>query len=69
MAGHGVDNRSQRDGSFQKAMRRYVPSGSVYFFEAEGGVALRKSYLIDDDTEGQIGFGLAIFGQWSYAQI
>jgi CRISPR-associated protein Cmr3 len=66
IGGARVDNRSQRGGRFQKAMRRYVPAGSVYFFEAEGAVAPCKSYFSDDDAEGQIGFGLAIFGQWSY---
>jgi hypothetical protein len=63
-----VDNRSQRGGRFQKTMWRYVPAGSVYFFEAEGAVTPRQSYFTDDDAEGQIGFGLAIFGQWSYEQ-
>lgn len=68
IGGVRVDNRSQRGGNFQKVMWRYVPSGSVYFFEAEGAVMPRKSYFTDDDVEGQIGFGLAIFGQWSYEQ-
>lgn len=68
IGGARVDNRSQRGGSFQKVMHRYVPSGSVYFFEAEGAVTPCKSYFTDDDAEGQIGFGLAIFGQWSYTK-
>jgi CRISPR-associated protein Cmr3 len=66
IGGARVDKHSQRDGNFQKVMRRYVPSGSVYFFESEGAVTPRKSYFTDDDAEGQIGFGLAIFGQWNY---
>ena len=66
IGGARVDNRSQRGGRFQKTMWRYVPAGSVYFFEAEGAVTPCKSYFTDDDAEGQIGFGLAVFGQWSY---
>jgi CRISPR-associated protein Cmr3 len=69
IGGARVDNRSQRGGRFQKTMWRYVPAGSVYFFEAEGAVMPRQSYFTDDDAEGQIGFGLAIFGQWSYEQL
>jgi CRISPR-associated protein Cmr3 len=68
IGGARVDNRSQRNGNFQKVMRCYVPAGSVYFFEAEGTVTPRESYFTEDDAEGQIGFGLAIFGQWSYEQ-
>jgi CRISPR-associated protein Cmr3 len=66
IGGARVDNKSQRGGNFQKAMRRYVPPGSVYFFEAEGAVQPQKAYFTDDDEEGQIGFGLAIFGRWNY---
>ncbi len=68
IGGARIDRRSQKGGSFQKTMYRYVPPGSVYFFEAEGAVTPSKSYFAADDAEGQIGFGLAIFGQWSYAQ-
>jgi len=67
IGGARVDKHSQRSGDFQKTMHRYVPPGSVYFFEAEGAVTPCQSYFTDDDAEGQIGFGLAIFGQWSYA--
>ena len=66
IGGARVDKRSQRKRDFQKTMHRYVPAGSVYFFEAKGAVIPRKPYFTDDDGEGQIGFGLAIFGQWSY---
>lgn len=66
IGGARVDNRSQRGGYFQKTMRRYVPAGSVYFFEAEGSVKPRRPHFTDDDEEEQIGFGLALFGKWSY---
>jgi CRISPR-associated protein Cmr3 len=66
IGGARVDNQSQRGGRFQKTMWRYVPAGSVFFFEAEGPVRPLKSCFTDDNTEGQIGFGLAIFGKWHY---
>ena len=49
-----------------KPARRYVPAGSVYFFEADGQAALRDDLtnqaVTDDGAE--IGFGQILIGRW-----
>jgi CRISPR-associated protein Cmr3 len=63
-------------GGFDQAQRkhkpavRYVPAGSVYYFEAGQPVVLRRAWLTDaqDDNElGHIGFGQVLAGGWSPA--
>lgn len=55
----------------EKAIRRMVPAGSVYFFEVvhgEAGTLADKLWLqsvSDDDQDRRDGFGLAIFGVWN----
>lgn len=56
-----------------KAIRRLVPSGSVYFFEVHGGIdaaqLAEKCWLmpVSDDPEQnrRDGFGLALWGSWN----
>lgn len=52
-----------------KPIRRMVPAGSVYFFEAKPGEAAALSELwlhsvSDDEQERRDGFGLAVWGVW-----
>lgn len=70
IGGARVDLKSQGDHLFQKSMRRYLPAGSVYFFEADGqisydGVPVTESPEGDGDL-GQIGFGQIFIGRWQY---
>lgn len=46
----------------QKPMRRYVPAGSVYYFE--GQAQATGSLLCDAPTDSQIGFGQYFTGRW-----
>ncbi len=72
IGGAYVDDRRRR-GDFQKPMRRFVPAGSVYFFETEEEVRLRPEMRAFTETPpgeadfGQIGFGLFAVGTWDYA--
>jgi CRISPR-associated protein Cmr3 len=52
-----------------KALRRLVPSGSVYFFEVAEGNAkdltdLWLSSVSDEEQDRRDGFGLALWGIW-----
>lgn len=83
IGGARVDLTSQRGGAdhsrrqgngarrgFQKPIRRFVPAGSVYFFEADGPVTYRGQPLTETPAGeadfGQIGFGQILIGRWSY---
>lgn len=61
----------QRMGNFQKTMRRFVPAGSVFFFESDGAVTrIGKPFTETPNGEGdfgQIGFGCAVITGWDYA--
>ena len=62
-------NRAERIGGWgivegEKAMRAYVPAGSIYYFESKGDVIFTGEPVTDDPTNGQIGFGQAFIGQW-----
>jgi CRISPR-associated protein Cmr3 len=48
----------------ERALRRYVPPGSVYFFQAEGGSVVLPPALTDDGAN--IGFGHYFIGGWDY---
>lgn len=51
-----------------KPMRRFVPAGSVFFFESDDKVIVRE-VITDDDGQaqlGQIGFGQVFIGRWDY---
>lgn len=70
IGGAYVDDR-RRGGAFQKSMRRFVPAGSVYFFEHDGtaswtGMPFTETPSGEGDC-GQIGFGTCLIGQWNYA--
>jgi CRISPR-associated protein Cmr3 len=65
-----VDTESQK-GDHQKAMYRYVPAGSVFFFECDGPAQRKKANsaprpVTDDEHDGQIGFGQVYIGRWNY---
>lgn len=49
-----------------KASRRYVPAGSVYFFECDGPAHLRPGLVNDAVTDdgAEIGFGQILIGEW-----
>ena len=66
LGGARVDTSSQA-GNFQKTMQRYVPAGSVFFFEADGTVTYTGKPVTDSPDEGKIGFGQVLFGTWDYA--
>jgi CRISPR-associated protein Cmr3 len=59
-----------------KAIRRLVPSGSVYFFEIppgksiDAGEVAKKLWMrsvSDNDRDRRDGFGLAVWGLWDFA--
>ncbi len=61
----------QRRRNFQKTMHRFVPAGSVFFFETEGTVT-PKGVPFTETPEGegdfgQIGFGCAVVTTWNEA--
>ena len=63
-----VVNRAERIGGWgmlqgEKAMRAYVPAGSIYYFECEGNIIFNGKPVTDDPADGQIGFGQAFIGQ------
>jgi len=66
IGGARIDTESQA-GNFQKAMYRYVPAGSVFFFEADGPINYTGEPVTDSPDDGQIGFGQVLAGQWDYA--
>jgi len=50
------------DARAHKAARRYVPAGSVYFFESQGPARLKADTLSDDPAP--IGWGQFLVGTW-----
>ena len=71
IGGAFVDNQHRKE-SFQKVMRRFVPAGSVYFFESDGtltyiGKPFTETPLGEGDF-GQIGFGCVAIGEWDYTR-
>ncbi|HXH09566.1 MAG TPA: type III-B CRISPR module-associated protein Cmr3 [Alphaproteobacteria bacterium] len=67
-------SRAQPIGGFDlarsqhKPMRRFVPSGSVFFFESDDMVTVPDA-ITDDDGQArlsQIGFGQVFIGGWDY---
>lgn len=65
LGGAYLDARTAQD--FQRPAHRFVPAGSVYFFEAERPVALTQAFTRPTPGEafpGQIGFGVAVVGRW-----
>jgi CRISPR-associated protein Cmr3 len=63
-----VVNRAERIGGWdivqgEKAMRAYVPAGSIYYFD--GIVTFSGEPVTDNPVDGQIGFGQAFIGQRS----
>ena len=66
IGGAKIDTVNQA-GNFQKTMHRYVPAGSVFFFEADGTVNYTGKPVTDNPDEGKIGFGQVLFGTWTYA--
>lgn len=50
----------------QKAARRYVPAGSVYYFTAEGSACLNSNLINGaiSDRWSEIGFGQVIITEW-----
>lgn len=54
----GYDYAKQGD----KAAQRYVPAGSIYYFEGSGKVRLKQANLTQSGA--QIGFGQVILSEW-----
>lgn len=70
IGGAYVDDQRRKD-AFQKPMRRFVPAGAVYFFEAKDPVVQWAGQPFtetppDEGDFGQIGFGLLAVGEWDY---
>lgn len=61
----------RRRGDFQRTMRRFVPAGSVFFFESDSSVTMKgRPFTETPDDEGdfgQIGFGCAVVTSWDEA--
>ncbi|CDM67156.1 type III-B CRISPR module-associated protein Cmr3 [Pyrinomonas methylaliphatogenes] len=70
IGGAYVDDQ-RRKGAFQKPMRRFVPAGSVYFFEHDGTASWAGQPFTEtpsgEGDYGQIGFGTCVIGEWNYA--
>jgi CRISPR-associated protein Cmr3 len=70
IGGAYVDDQRRR-AAFQKPMRRFVPAGSVYFFEREGTASWAGKPFTEtpsgEGDYGQIGFGICVIGEWNYA--
>lgn len=70
IGGAFADDR-QRAGNFQKPMRRFIPAGSVFFFEGDGSVAYHGAPFTEtppgEGDFGQIGFGCVVTAPWDYA--
>lgn len=73
LGGARVDDRPDRgrQGNFQKPMRRFVPAGSVFFFESDGNATYDGRPVTEtpenEGSLGQIGFGQAAWGVWNPA--
>lgn len=52
--------------NWHKPMRRYVPAGSVFYFQANGRVEYNGQPVTDDESDGKIGYGQVLFGTWDY---
>lgn len=69
LGGAYVDDQHRRS-AFQKPMRRFVPAGSVFYFEHDGNVAYNGKPLTETPSGegdfGQIGFGYVVIGKWDY---
>lgn len=70
LGGAFVDDQ-RRTGDFQKTMRRFVPAGSVFFFNNDGTASYNgKPFTETPPNEGdfgQIGFGCVVITNWDYA--
>jgi CRISPR-associated protein Cmr3 len=69
VSGAKVDTKSQQEGTFVKAGRKYVPAGSVYYFEAKGQVKYTGEPLSEFDkneANSKAGYGTVLFGKWDY---
>lgn len=52
--------------NYHKPARRYVPAGSVYFFECQGQASVKPGLVNSaiTDAGAEIGFGQIIIGRW-----
>lgn len=70
LGGAYIDDQHRRS-AFQKPMRRFVPAGSVFYFEHEGNVAYKGEPFTETPSGegdfGQIGFGCVTIGTWDYS--
>lgn len=70
IGGAYVDDKRRRE-AFQKPMRRFVPAGSVYFFEHDGTASWTGMPFTEtpsgEGSCGQIGFGACAIGEWNHA--
>ncbi len=65
------DRQRSNHGNFQKTLRRFVPAGSVFFFDSDGSVTATSKPVTETPSAegdfGQIGFGGAAVTSWDYA--
>lgn len=64
-----VDDKN-RTANFQRAIRRFVPAGSVFFFESDATIRYNGTFTETPPNEGnfgQIGFGDAVITSWNEA--
>lgn len=70
IGGAFADDR-RRSENFQKPMRRFVPAGTVFFFEGDGSVVYNGKPFTEtpagEGDFGQIGFGCMVTAPWDYA--
>jgi CRISPR-associated protein Cmr3 len=69
ISGVKVDTESQHGGTFPKAGRKFVPAGSVYYFEARGEVTYNGepvSEFSPKEANSRAGYGTVLFGKWNF---
>ncbi len=69
ISGVKVDTKSQHGGTFPKSGRKFVPAGSVYYFEAAGQVTYSGAPVSEfdpDEANSRAGYGTVLFGKWDY---
>jgi CRISPR-associated protein Cmr3 len=69
ISGVKVDTESQHGGTFPKTGLKFVPAGSIYYFEAKGKITYTGkpvSEFDEDEADSRAGYGAVLFGTWDY---
>lgn len=69
VSGVHIDGENQKNGTFIKAGRKYVPAGSVYYFESDKPITYTGqpvSEFDEQDANRCAGYGTVLLGTWEY---